>query len=693
MTDQLSLPIQKRRADVTWLKLRKTEDGQTRFSMSLSSEYPVDRYWGTEILSHDSGAVRLGRADSGAMPLLWNHNPDDPVGMVDSAKISGKRLLVEGAFFSTQRAQDVASMVSGGLRNVSVGYRIHSVEENVDEDEFTVTDWEPYEASIAPVPADPTVGSGRATGEQTFEVERKARDGKPPQEAEIPKQGERSGVEQEALKPPEIVPPDKPNTQLTEPTEPRSERGSPFSESENGRAIPDPPALPAEVKTGVITMAEEKGSAADADRKVSAVEAENERRTAIQQLCRANKIDARVERRWIEEATPLADEMGVDGKVFRQGVASQLLDVAELRGRQTPTAAADLGLSSRETERFSLFRAIRALRYGGQRPKFLEEAAYELECSNAVGKKLGRELTSSILIPGEVLQRPLGEAAQRAMATQPGSKGGFMVNVQNMGFIDILRNRSVAMAMGARVLSGLQGNLTFPRQTGKVSVTWQAGEGSSTSAADQALGQLSMTPKTCIAITDVSEQLLAQATPSAEAFVMADLANDVAIDGVDAAVINGTGGAQPLGIKNTTGITSGQDSATATYAKVLAFVSTAGGANAIRGNPGWVTNTAGAARLMQVQRFTSTDTPVWQGNMLNGTLVGFNAMSSEQLASGNIIFGSWDEVVIGEWGVLELSTDNGGTRFNQAQVGIRAMWMVDVLVRYPQAFVVSTNLS
>jgi HK97 family phage major capsid protein len=325
----------------------------------------------------------------------------------------------------------------------------------------------------------------------------------------------------------------------------------------------------------------------------------------------------------------------------------------------------------------------------------MQEAGFELECSRAVGKKLGRELTSSLLVPGGSAAAPARRsgAGARAMATQPGSKGGYMVNVTNMGFIDILRNRSVAMAMGARQLSGLQGNVTFPRQTGKVSVTWQGGDGTSVTAADQALGQLSMTPKTCIAITDVSEQLLRQASPSAEAFVMADLAADVAIDGVDAAVINGTGGAQPLGIKNTTGITSGQDSASATYAKILAFVSTAGGANAIRGNPGFVTNTAGAAKLMQVQRFTSTDTPVWEGNMLDGTLVGFNAMSSEQLASGNLIFGSWDEVVIGDWGVLELSMDNGGTRFNQAQVGIRAMWMVDVLLRYPQAFVVSTNLS
>jgi hypothetical protein len=46
-----------------------------------------------------------------------------------------------------------------------------------------------------------------------------------------------------------------------------------------------------------------------------------------------------------------------------------------------------------------------------------------------------------------------------------------------MGFIDILRNRSVATKMGARILSGLQGNVTFPRQTGKVTVTWQGGRG------------------------------------------------------------------------------------------------------------------------------------------------------------------------------------------------------------------------
>lgn len=593
--------------------VRKDEDDLLTFP--ASSEEPVERWYGMEVLSHEPGAVKLKRAMAGAMPLLFNHNIDDPIGIIMGARVEKNRLMVDAKLFSTDRATEVKAMIDGGLRNVSLAYRVNVIEENKQTETYTATDWEPYEVSIVTVPADPTVGIGRNESEYNVRMIRANTTAGP------------SATTKESTMP-EIT--------VLEPVKP--------------------------------------------EQKVSAVEAEKERRLAIINLCKSNKIDARVEERWIEDGAPLTL------------VAKEILDVMEERGKQKPLEAARLGLSNSETNRYSLFKAIRALKFGTR--ELVEAAAFEMECSRAVAKKLNRGNTSSMLIPSEVLQRPLSEeAVTRAMAMTPASKGGYLVNVTNMGFIDILRNRSVAMAMGARVLSGLHGNVTFPRQTGKVSVTWQAGEGTSVTAADQALGQLSMSPKTCIAITDVSEQLLAQSSPSAEAFVMADLAADVAIDGVDAAVINGTGGAQPLGIRNTTGITSGQDSASATYAKILAFVSTAGGLNAIKGNPGWVTNTAGAARLMQVQRFSGTDTPVWTGNMLDGNLVGFNAMSSEQLASGNLIFGSWDEVLIGEWGVLELSTDTGGTRFNQAQVGIRAMWMVDVLVRYPQAFVVSVNLS
>ncbi|HYC00352.1 MAG TPA: phage major capsid protein [Candidatus Limnocylindrales bacterium] len=517
---------------------------------------------------------------------------------------------------------------------------------------YEVVDWEPFEDSLVTVPADNTVGVGRSHAAAPVTTT--------------------------------VQTPGGSTVQITE------GGAQPPAATEQERAASAPPATAAsvtKVTTPAVpathqekaTMAEAQAAAGAAETRHDPLEVEKNRKAAIGNMCRASKIDPRVEDQWVRDGATLEE------------VAEKILKVMEERGKERPTAASDLGLTRAETQRFSLFRAIRAMRTPTQ--ENINLAAYELECSRTLAKRLQREDSNSIFIPGEVLQRPLGEAAQRAMSTTPGSKGGFMVNVENMGFIDILRNRSVTMRMGARRLPGLVGNVTIPRQTGKGTVTWQGGEGTSVTATDQALGQLSMTPKTAIAITDASEQLLRQATPSAEAFIMADLAADIAIDGVDYVAINGTGGAQPLGIKNTTGITSGQDAASATYAKLLAFVSTAGASNAIRGNPGFVTNTAGAAKLMTVQRFSGTDTPVWEGNMLDGTLCGFNAMSSEQLASGNLIFGSWDEVVIGEWGVLELAMDNGGTRFNQAQVGIRAMWMVDVLVRYPQAFVVSTNLS
>ena len=623
------------------LEIRADDDDRMTIMLSASSETPVERWFGDEILSHEDGAIRLDRVSNGSVPLLFNHDWDGVIGMVDSARVENSKLMVEAHLFDTQRAKEVRSMIEGGLRNVSIGYRLHVVEENKDTDTFTARDWEPYEVSIVSIPADPTVGIGRKLGEE-LEV--------------------------------------------------RMLRASAGSDNTANTA-----ARRAEMSEESTVTAGE--NAANEQHNVTAMQAEKGRRAAIAAMCKANKIDSRAEATWIRDGTPIEDVIGDDGEIKTKGVARQILDVMEERGKARPAIASELGLSKGETNRYSLFKAIRALHYGNKDSRAIEQAGFEIECSKALSDKLNRGSGSSLLVPAEVLMRPMQTEVMeramvnRAMATTPGASGGYLVNVENMGFIDILRNRSVARSMGARVLSGLEGNVMFPRQTGKNSVTWQAGEHTSVTAGDQTLGQLSMTPKTAIAITDVSEQLLRQSSPSAEQFVMADLAADIAIDGVDLAALKGTGGAQPIGIYNTTGVDTGQDASSVTYAKILAFPVSAGSNNAIRGNPGFVTDIAGASVLMQEQRFSNTDTPLWEGNLMDGSCIGFRAMSSEQLATGELIFGSWDELVIGEWGVLELSTDTGGTRFNSATVGIRAMWMVDVMIRYPQAFVVSTNLA
>ena len=95
--------------------------------LSFSSEYPVERWFGNEILSHDKGAADLSRLNDGA-PLLFNHNMDEIIGVVENARIDPKtkRGMAKVRFADTARAREVQGMVNDKIiRNVSFGYRIN----------------------------------------------------------------------------------------------------------------------------------------------------------------------------------------------------------------------------------------------------------------------------------------------------------------------------------------------------------------------------------------------------------------------------------------------------------------------------------------------------------------------------------------------------------------------------------------
>jgi HK97 family phage major capsid protein/HK97 family phage prohead protease len=142
------------------------EDART-IELSFSSEEPYDRWWGREILAHEKKSVRLGRLKRGG-PLLCDHDARDHVGVIESVRIDDDlvgRAVVR--FGKSARAEEVWQDVKDGIRqNVSVGYVIHKAQlvETGDEstETFRVTDWEPYEVSLVSVPADATVGVGRA---------------------------------------------------------------------------------------------------------------------------------------------------------------------------------------------------------------------------------------------------------------------------------------------------------------------------------------------------------------------------------------------------------------------------------------------------------------------------------------------------------------------------------------------------
>lgn len=155
--------------------LREAEEGDGRVvELSFSSEEPCERWFGTEILSHDADAANLSRLlDIGT--LLFNHDPDKPIGRILSAEIdeAGRRGVAKVRFDEDEASETIYQKVKGGsLKGVSVGYRIDTME-SVKEGATSAdgrfqgpceiaTKWTAYEISIVSVPADATVGVGRS---------------------------------------------------------------------------------------------------------------------------------------------------------------------------------------------------------------------------------------------------------------------------------------------------------------------------------------------------------------------------------------------------------------------------------------------------------------------------------------------------------------------------------------------------
>ncbi|MBV5311534.1 phage major capsid protein [Chromatium okenii] len=134
--------------------------------LSFSSETPVERFWGNEILDHSFASVRLQRLQDGS-PLLLQHDPNTQIGVVESARLdSDKKCRARVRFSQSQQATEILQDIADGIRSkVSVGYAIYQMvlEAQTDGVEtYRITDWEPMEISIVSLPADNAVGVGRS---------------------------------------------------------------------------------------------------------------------------------------------------------------------------------------------------------------------------------------------------------------------------------------------------------------------------------------------------------------------------------------------------------------------------------------------------------------------------------------------------------------------------------------------------
>ncbi len=132
-------------------------------SVAFSSDTPVSRDFGFEILDHNPSSIRLERLKEGG-PVLVDHDPTQQVGVVESVSVDtdnkARALLRFGQ--NPRAAQEWQDIQDGIRRHISVGYRIHKIEpDKTRSDHYRALDWEPFEISLVAVPADLTVGVGR----------------------------------------------------------------------------------------------------------------------------------------------------------------------------------------------------------------------------------------------------------------------------------------------------------------------------------------------------------------------------------------------------------------------------------------------------------------------------------------------------------------------------------------------------
>lgn len=144
---------------------RKSLNNETKtVPASLSSETPVSRYFGNEILNHTPEAIDLTRANDG-LPMLFGHDQSQPIGLVRDIRIDNGKLRGVLHFSDNNKALEVWQDVSNGfLKNISIGYSIKEWQESSENDDITITRWELLETSVVSVPADNNVGINRSRG-------------------------------------------------------------------------------------------------------------------------------------------------------------------------------------------------------------------------------------------------------------------------------------------------------------------------------------------------------------------------------------------------------------------------------------------------------------------------------------------------------------------------------------------------
>lgn len=349
--------------------------------------------------------------------------------------------------------------------------------------------------------------------------------------------------------------------------------------------------------------------------------------------------------------------------------ASFLAD-AERRMIGTPVDKSQADLESN----VSLLEVLRA----GMEGRSLTGAAaeYSKETERRTGRKAGG------------IYMPLSTLEKRVNTT---STAGDLVATEHRPdlFIEPFRNKLLARKLGARVITGLQGDVSIPGYGSGVSSGWVA-ENGSLSLSGMTFNGKTLTPKHVGSLAEMSRQLIQQSSPGIEQLLRDDMAFALA-QAIDSALIKGGGANEPTGILSTPGIQSA-DLATLNYAGILAMLELSEMQNSDAGS--WLTSPQVMAKLRGTLKSASAGAAYLTEG---GRLADLPIVSTKQVplaaGAGQLILGDFSQVILGIWSELDILVNPyDSVAYARGGVLVRAMATCDIAIRHPESFVVANDV-
>ena len=156
----------------------KIDEEKRTVVIGVSSEEPVERRFGLEVLGHKEEEIDMAFMAQGRSPLLLDHDATKQIGVVEEFGIDheNKRTVAKVRFSKNQMADEVYRDVLDGIRqNISVGYQVNSMHKEEEERDgvpvYRVNSWSPLEVSAVSIPADQSRLVGFARSKETPKIE------------------------------------------------------------------------------------------------------------------------------------------------------------------------------------------------------------------------------------------------------------------------------------------------------------------------------------------------------------------------------------------------------------------------------------------------------------------------------------------------------------------------------------------